>query len=63
MLLCIPYDRNAERVAYPPARKIESLPDFTKKSATWDQGKEMARQAEFTARTGMPVYFRGPHPP
>ncbi len=63
MLVRIPYDRNAERVAYLLARKMEELPDFLRNSLTWDQGKEMARHADFTVRTGMPVYFCDPHSP
>ncbi|ABD13557.1 Integrase [Frankia casuarinae] len=63
MLVRIPYDRNAEKVAYLLARKMETLPDFMKKSVTWDQGKEMARHAKFTVATGMPVYFCDPHSP
>src|SRR5271155_2297614 len=63
ILVRIPYDRNAERVAALLARKMETLPDFMKKSVTWDQGKEMARHADFTVRTGLPVYFCDPHSP
>jgi IS30 family transposase len=63
MLVRIPYDRNAERVAYLLAKKMEQLPEFLRHSVTWDQGKEMARHAEFTVRTGMPVYFCDPHSP
>jgi IS30 family transposase len=61
LLARIPYDRNAERVAAHLSRKMESLPEFMKKSVTWDQEKEMARHAEFTVRAGMPVYFCDPH--
>jgi len=63
MLVRIPYDRNAERVAYLLAKKMETLPEFLRNSVTWDQGKEMARHAEFTVRTGIPVYFCDPHSP
>lgn len=63
LLVRIPYDRTAERVAGLLARKMQELPDILKNSITWDQGKEMARHAEFTIRTGMPVYFCDPHSP
>jgi IS30 family transposase len=63
LLVKIPYDRNADRVAALLARKMESLPEFMKNSVTWDQGKEMARHADFTVRSGMPVYFCDPHSP
>lgn len=63
MLVRIPYDRNAERVAELLGRKMETLPEFVCNSVTWDQGKEMARHADFTVRTGMPVYFCDPHSP
>jgi transposase, IS30 family len=63
MLVRIPYDRCAERVAALLARKMETLPEFLRHSLTWDQGKEMARHAEFTVRTGLPVFFCDPHSP
>jgi len=63
MLVRIPYDRNAERVAGLLARKMETLPDFLRKSVTWDQGKEMAEHAKFTVKTGIDVYFCDPHSP
>jgi transposase, IS30 family len=63
MLVRIPYDRTAERVAYLLAKKMETLPDFLRRSVTWDQGKEMTRHADFTVRTGIPVYFCDPHSP
>ncbi len=59
----IPDDRTAERVAALLAEKMENLPEFLRNSVTWDQGKDMARHAEFTVRTGMPVYFCDPHSP
>ena len=63
MLVRIPYDRCADRVAALLARKMETLPEFLRNSVTWDQGKEMARHADFTVRTGLPVYFCDPHSP
>lgn len=54
MLVRIPYDRTAERVAHLLARKIETLPDFLKNSVTWDQGKELAAHERFTVKTGIP---------
>jgi IS30 family transposase len=63
MLVRIPYDRTAERVALLLAGKMSTLPEFLRNSVTWDQGKEMARHAEFTVRTGIPVYFCDPHSP
>jgi len=55
MLVRIPYDRNAERVAKLLVMKMESLPEFMRKSVTWDQGKEMARHADFSVATGIDV--------
>ena len=63
MLVKIPYDRSADRVAALLAKKMQTLPEFLRHSVTWDQGKEMARHADFTVRTGMPVYFCDPHSP
>jgi transposase, IS30 family len=63
MLVRIPYDRCAERVTALLANKMETPPEFLRNSVTWDQGKEMARHADFTIRTGLPVYFCDPHSP
>jgi transposase, IS30 family len=63
MLVRIPYDRTAQRVAALLARKMENLPDFLRNSVTWDQGKEMADHANFTVKTGIDVYFCDPHSP
>ena len=63
MLVRTPSDRTAERVASLRAKEMEQLPGFLRHSVTWDQGKEMARHAECTVATGMPVYFCDPHSP
>jgi IS30 family transposase len=33
------------------------------KSMTYDQGREMARYAEITQKTGVAIYFCDPHSP
>jgi IS30 family transposase len=53
----------AIRLSSVPRKKMETLPEFMRKSMTWDQGKEMARHTDFTIKTGMPIYFCGPHSP
>ncbi|MGH3977911.1 MAG: IS30 family transposase [Pseudonocardiaceae bacterium] len=62
MLVRIPYDRNAERVAELLGRKMETLPEFLRNSVTWDQGKEMAKHADFTVRIGCPSTSATPLP-
>jgi IS30 family transposase len=56
-------NRTAEHVAARIAEEVARLPDILRKSLTWDQGSEMARHAEFTVATGIPVYFCDPHSP
>jgi IS30 family transposase len=63
MLVRVPYDRTAQRVAALLAGKMQTLPEALANSITWDQGKEMAEHASFTVKTGIDVYFCDPHSP
>jgi len=36
---------------------FHQLPPIMRRSLTWDRGVEMTRHADFTAATGIPVYF------
>ncbi|WP_322756058.1 IS30 family transposase, partial [Frankia sp. Cas3] len=60
LLVRIPYDRTAERVAIQLGQKIKTLPADIVRSLTWDQGREMAAHAKFTLATSVPVYFADP---
>lgn len=42
---------------------FNQLPQAMKKSLTWDRGMELAKHAEFTQETGLPVYFCDPMSP
>lgn len=43
--------------------KFNELPEKLRKSLTWDRGMELAKHAELTERTGVPVYFCDPQSP
>ncbi len=63
MLLHLPngYDALSVRDAMIPA--IQTLPAALTRSLTWDRGTELARHAEITVATDLPVYFCDPHSP
>ncbi|RMU71518.1 hypothetical protein ALP23_200007 [Pseudomonas syringae pv. apii] len=42
---------------------LNRMPVAARKTLTYDQGREMARHAEITQRTGVAVYFFDPHSP
>ena len=63
ILVQLPYDHCADRVAYGLTVAMNRLPALLKRSLTWDQGREMAQHAKFTTLTGMPVFFCDPHSP
>ena len=39
---------------------VNDFPRHLRGSLTWDQGTEMARHAQLTVATDMPVYFAHP---
>jgi IS30 family transposase len=63
MLLHLPDDHRAETVRDAIVDQITTLPTALRRSLTWDQGIELARHAEITVATGLPVYFCDPHSP
>ena len=63
MIIALPSGRTAEAVAAAVSAHLATLPAALRQSLTWDQGKEMARHAQFTIATGIPVYFADPHSP
>jgi transposase, IS30 family len=56
-------DSSTEHVTRKIAERILELPEHLRLSLTWDQGREMARHAEFSVTTGVRVYFCDPHSP
>ena len=63
LLLHLPDGKGAVEVEEAMTKAIATLPAELTKSITWDQGKEMARHAEFSLATDIPVYFCDPHSP
>ena len=63
LLARIGSDKTSPAVCEAIADKIQTLPGQLARSLTWDRGSEMARHAQFTVRTGLPVYFCDPHSP
>lgn len=63
LLLHLPDGREATKVGAALQQAVAGLPKHLRRSLTWDQGREMAGHGEFTAETGMPVYFCDAHSP
>ena len=62
-LVHLPEGWAAEKVATALAEQMSALPAWFAKTLTWDRGTEMARHADFTAVTGIQVYFADPRSP
>ncbi|RPK44620.1 Integrase core domain protein [Streptomyces sp. ADI91-18] len=63
LLLHLPDGKSAKQVEAAMRKAITLLPASLARTITWDQGAEMARHAEFTTATGIPIYFCDPHSP
>lgn len=56
-------DKSSENVVQSFAQHIQSVPEWLRKSLTFDRGAEMAKHEYFTQLTRMPVYFADPGSP
>jgi transposase, IS30 family len=63
LLLHLPQGHDAVAVDSAMRAAIAKLPGEFFRTITWDQGREMARHADFTIDTGIQVYFCDPHSP
>ena len=63
LLLHLPDGKSADKVEAAMCEAITALPASLARTITWDQGAEMAKHAEFTTATGIPIYFCDPHSP
>lgn len=62
-LIHLPQGWAADKAAAALAEQMKTLPTWFAKTLTWDRGTEMARHADFTAATGIKVYFADPRSP
>ena len=63
LLLHLPNGREAAMVDQAMRTAIQVLPVELMRSIPWDQGKELAKHAQFTIDTNVAVYFCDPHSP
>ncbi|WP_327167527.1 IS30 family transposase [Streptomyces subrutilus] len=62
-LVALPDGIKAQQVRPHLTRSILGIPKQLRRSLTWDRGREMAEHRDFTAATGVPVYFCKPRSP
>lgn len=63
ILLALSSGKDAVGVADTLIDRVQDLPRHIRGGLTWDQGSEMARHAQLTVATDMPVYFAHPRSP
>lgn len=63
IMLGLPEGKKADGLADVLINRVNDLPALMRGSLTWDQGTEMARHAQLTVATDLPVYFAHPHSP
>lgn len=63
IMLGLPEGKKADGLADALIDRVTDLPALMRGSLTWDQGTEMARHAQLTLATELPVYFAHPHSP
>lgn len=61
--LGLPEGKKTDGLADVLINRVNDLPALMRGSLTWDQGTEMARQAQLTVAPDLPVYFAHPHSP
>ena len=63
IVLALTQGKDAAGVADTLIERVNDLPRHIRGGLTWDQGSEMARHAQLTVATDMPVYFAHPRSP
>ncbi|WP_395939851.1 IS30 family transposase [Arthrobacter sp. CAN_C5] len=63
IMLGLPEGKKAAGLADVLIDRVNDLPALMRGALTWDQGTEMARHAQLTVATDLPVYFAHPHSP
>ena len=63
MLLHLPQGHGADGVQEAMVTAMSRLPEFLRKTLTYDQGVEMTHHAQIAAATDLEIYFCAPHSP